>query len=110
MVLVSRLNDEDKKELANVQAWLDAEARREAEVADNRHRDDPNARNRKTYTQTVSIDSGLTWEILRDGFLAKKWPGEDFSQEPRRKKNTWQFATPGEVTEVRHRSPIRMRR
>ena len=54
----------------------------------------------RRYAQTVSVYNGLTWEKLRDEFLLKKWPEEDFSEEPDRIKDQWAFETPGEFTEV----------
>lgn len=54
----------------------------------------------KRCAQIVSVYNGLTWEKLRDEVLLKRWPDEDFSQEPSRKKDHWQFETPGEFTEV----------
>ncbi|KAK8077665.1 hypothetical protein PG996_003835 [Apiospora saccharicola] len=51
------------------------------------------------YAQIVSVYNGLTWEKLRDEVLLKRWPDEDFFQEPDRKKDQWVFETPGEFTE-----------
>ncbi|KAK8130002.1 hypothetical protein PG999_002382 [Apiospora kogelbergensis] len=53
----------------------------------------------KRYPQIVSVYGGLTWEMLRK-FLLEKWPEEDFSQEPSRKRDHWQFETPEDFTEV----------
>ncbi|KAK8862221.1 hypothetical protein PGQ11_008456 [Apiospora arundinis] len=52
----------------------------------------------KKYPQIVSVYGGLTWQKLRDDFLVKRWPEEDFSQEPSRKKDHWQFETPEDFT------------
>ncbi|KAK8086769.1 hypothetical protein PG994_001743 [Apiospora phragmitis] len=53
----------------------------------------------KRYPQIVSVYNSLTWETLRDDFLLKKWPDEDYSQEPSRKKDHWQFETPEDLTD-----------
>ncbi|KAK8123009.1 Histidine kinase hhk6p [Apiospora sp. TS-2023a] len=51
------------------------------------------------YKQTVDVYSGLNWQILRDEFLSKKWPEEDFSREPARREGKWIFETPKDLTE-----------
>ncbi|KAK8006641.1 hypothetical protein PG991_012938 [Apiospora marii] len=58
------------------------------------------AQTSKRYAQIVSVYDDLPWEKLRDEFLLKRWPDEDFSQKPSRMKDHWQFETPEELTEV----------
>ncbi|KAK8043486.1 hypothetical protein PG993_005916 [Apiospora rasikravindrae] len=53
----------------------------------------------KRCSEVVPISSGLPWNRLRDEFLLKKWPKEDFSQEPVPTSDGWRFETPENFTE-----------